>query len=210
MTEETGSNPLMVFGAINLPPEVEKALHEPKEDFVIRRQFRELSERADPENNDALCTATAWISPDLMTGALSGSENPSHQLHPLVVFWRGEKGLGTIKVLRSAPDGDMQHMHTVLFDGVCEKEHLTLDVDFSVNRDVKLYFEIEYPGICDASDITADKWQLPGLSVTLDAKAPAFFLEKSADGNILKVCYMSRARVQETKQMHFDMKLSLT
>lgn len=210
VTEETSSNPLMVFGAINLPPEVEKALHEPKEDVVIRRQFRELSERADPENNDALCTATAWITPDLMTGALSGSENPSHQLHPLVVFWRGKKGLGTIKVLRSAPDGDMQHMHTVLFDGVCEKEHLTLDVDFRVNRDVKLYFEIEYPGVCDTASIAADKWQLPGLTVALDAKAPGFFLEKSGDGNILKVCYMSRARAPETKQMHFDMKLSLT
>lgn len=209
VTEETNSNPLMVFGAINLPPEVERALHEPREDVVIRRQFRELSERADPEHNDALCTATAWISPDLMTGALSGSENPSHQLHPLVVFWRGEKGLGTIKVLRSAPDGDMQHMHTVLFDGVCDREHLTLDVDFRVNRDVKLYFEIEYPGVCESADIAADGWRLPGLSVALEAGAPDFFLEKSGCGNILKVCYMSRARVKETRQMHFDMRLSM-
>lgn len=209
VTAETNSNTLMVFGAINLPPEVEKGLAEPKEDVIIRRQFRELSEREDPENNDALCTATAWISPDLMTGALSGSENPSYQLHPLVVFWRGGKGLGTIKVLRSAPDGDMQHMHTVLFDGVCDREHLTLDVDFRVNRDVKLYFEIEYPGVCASAEISADKWLLPGLTVALDAKAPEFFLEKSECGNILKVCYMSRTRVKETKQMHFDMRLTL-
>lgn len=209
VTEETNSNPLMVFGAINLPPEAERALTEPKEDVVIRRQFRELSERADPENNDALCTATAWITPDLMTGALSGSENPSHQLHPLVVFWRGEKGLGTIKVLRSAPDGDMQHMHTVLFDGTADREHLTLDVDFRVNRDVKLFFEIEYPGVCDVAQIARERWQLPGLTVALEAKAPDFFLEKSADGNILKVCCMSRDRVPETKQMHFDMKVAL-
>ena len=162
-----------------------------------------------PENNDALCTATAWISPDLMTGALAGSENPSHQLHPLVAFWRGEKGLGTIKVLRSAPDGDMQHMHTVFFNGVCDREHLTLDVDFQVNRDVKLYFEIEYPGVCESADIAADKWSLPGLTVQMDAKAPEFFLEKNENGNILKVCYMSRTRVPDTKQMHFDMMLKL-
>ena len=209
VTEETTSNPLMVFGAINLPPTAEEALHAPKEDVVVRRQFRELSERADPESNDALCTATAWITPDLMAGALSGSRNPSYQLHPLVVFWRGEKGLGTIKVLRSAPDGDMQHMHTVLFDGVCDREHLTLDVDFRVNRDVKLYFEIEYPDVCNAAKITEEGWKLPGLNVALHAKAPDCFLEKSADGRILKVCYMSRVRVQDTRQMHFDLRLAL-
>lgn len=209
VTAESNSNCLMVFGAINIPEDAVRALTEPKEDVVIRREFRELSERGDPENNDALCTATAWISPDLMTGALAGSENPSHQLHPLVAFWRGEKGLGTIKVLRSAPDGDMQHMHTVFFNGVCDREHLTLDVDFQVNRDVKLYFEIEYPGVCESADIAADKWSLPGLTVQMDAKAPEFFLEKNENGNILKVCYMSRTRVPDTKQMHFDMMLKL-
>ena len=82
-------------------------------------------------------------------------------------------------------------------------------MDFQVNRDVKLYFEIEYPGICESADITADKWILPGLTVALDAKAPEFFLEKSADGCILKVCYMSQARIKDTKQMHFDMQLKL-
>ena len=209
VTAETNSNPLMVFGAVNIPEDAVRALTEPKEDVTIRREFRELSERGDPERNDALCVATAWITPDLMAGALSGSENPSHQLHPLVVFWRGEKGLGTIKVLRSAPDGDMQHMHTVLFDGVCDREHLTLDVDFRVNRDVKLYFEIEYPGLCEAADIQPDRWTLPGLTVSMQAQAPGFFLEKSGDGTIMKVCYMSHAREQDTKQMHFDLRLAL-
>ena len=144
-----------------------------------------------------------------MAGALAGSENPSYQLHPLVVFWQGEKGLGTIKVLRSTPDGDMQHMHTVLFNGVCDREHLTLDVDFRVNRDVKLYFEIEYPGVCGEAEITADCWKLPGLSIAMKNQAPDFFLEEKQEGNILKVCFMSRARVPETKQMHFDLHLAL-
>ncbi len=206
-TSETFCDPLMVFGAINLPPEVEQALHTPRLDEVIECQFRELSERGDPARNDALCTATAWISPDLMTGALAGSENPSHQLHPLVVFWRGEKGLGTIKVLRSWPDGGMHHMHTVLFNGRADRTHLTLDVDFQVNRDVKMYFEIEYPGVCEEAQITADCWKLPGLTVALDARAPEFFLEKSGDGSILRVCYMSRVRQADTKQMSFDLNL---
>lgn len=209
VTSESNSDPLMVFGAIHLPPEVEQTLHTPRLDDVIQLQFQELSERGDPESNNALCTATAWISPDLMTGALEGSENPSHQLHPLVVFWRGEKGLGTIKVLRSWPDGGMNHMHTVFFHGKADRRHLTLDVDFQVNRDVKLYYEIEYPGVCDAAEITATLWKLPGLNVDMKAQAPDFFLEKSVDGNIIKVCYMSRTRVPDTKKMSFDMMLEL-
>ena len=206
---ETPCDVLMVFGGVNMPQSAKDAVFAEKKDVVITHQFRELSERGDPDNNDALCTATSWISPDLMTGAIAGSENPSHQLHPLVVFWRGEKGLGTIKVLRSYPNGDMQHMHYVYFNGKEDREHLTLDVDFQVNRDVKLYFEIEYPGVCESADIAADKWSLPGLTVQMDAKAPEFFLEKNENGNILKVCYMSRTRVKETKQMHFDMVLKL-
>ena len=206
---ETPCDILMVFGGINMPQEAKDALFAEKQDHLICRQFRELSERGDPENNDAPCTATAWISPDLMTGALAGSENPSYQLHPLVVFWRGEKGLGSIKVLRSYPNGDMQHMHTVVFNGKADRQHLTMDVDFQVNRDVKMYYEIEYPGICDSADITDKLWQLPGLNVHMDAKAPAFSLEKSADGNSLKVCFMSRVRQPETKQMSFDMTVEL-
>lgn len=206
---ETPCDMLMVFGGINMPEEAKDALFREKKDHLIYRQFRELSERGDPEHNDALCTATAWISPDMMTGALAGSENPSHQLHPLVIFWRGEKGLGTIKLLRSYPNGDMQHMHTVLFNGKADRNHLTMNVDFQVNRDVKLFYEIEYPGICDSAEITDTLWKLPGMQLHMDAKAPAFQLEKSADGNSLKVCYISRARVPETKQMFFDMTAEL-
>jgi len=208
-TNESDSNPLLVFGSVNIPEDALRAMEEPKEDVVITRQFRELSERGDPANNDALCTCTSWISPDLMTGCMDGSENPSYQLHPLVVFWRGEKGLGTIKLLRSWPDGGMHHMHTVFFHGKADRNHLTMDVDFQVNRDVKLYYEIEYPGVCEAAEIADDLWKLPGLNVKIQAQAPGLFLEKSADGNILKVCYMSRARASETKQMSFDMLLEM-
>jgi len=196
---------LMPFGLVSIPQAAKDALYAEKKDYTICHQFRELSERGDPANNDALCTATSWISPDLMTGAMAGSENPSHQLRPLVIFWRGEKGVGNIKLLRSYPNGNMQHMHTVLFNGKADRNHLTMDVDFQVNRDVKLFYEIEYPGICDSAEITDTLWKLPGMILHMDAQAPAFQLEKSADGNTLKVCFYSRARQPETKQMHFDM-----
>ena len=47
------------------------------------------------------------------------------------------------------------------------------------------------------------------MQLHMDAKAPSFQLEKSADGNSLKVCYISRARMPETKQMFFDMTAEL-
>ncbi len=219
-TAESSSNPLLVFGGVTLPEDVQAAVFAPKDDVTLYHQFRELSERGEPGNNDALCTATGWISKDLMTGALAGSENPSHQLHPLVVFWRGEKGLGTIKVLRSTPEGKMNHMHTVFFNAKADKTHLTMDVDYQVNRDVKLFFEIEYPGISESADIQENLWKLPGLTVQVAAQAPAYTVERNivmggrrSEGkpnpDILRVCYLSEALKPETKQMHFDIDLKL-
>lgn len=208
-------SPLTVLGGVHIPELAQKALFAPKEDVDIYHQFRELSERGEPGNNDALCTATGWITPDLMTGCLAGSENPSHQLHPLVVFWRGEKELGTIKVLRSTPEGKLNHLHTVYFNAKAEKNHLTMDVDFSVNRDVKLYFEIDYPGVCETAVITDNLWKLPGLTIEVKADAPHCFVETKCTGshgsdpeNVLKVCYLSEALKPETKKMHFDLLLT--
>lgn len=220
-TAESSSNPLMVFGGINLPDDVKEAVFKPKDDVTLYHQFRELSERGEPDNNDALCTATGWISKDLMTGGLAGSENPSHQLHPLVVFWRGEKGLGTIKVLRSTPENKMNHLHTVYFNAKADKTHLTMDVDYKVNRDVKMYFEIEYPDIAEHFDINDKTWTLPGLTVHMNADAPACFVEKDivlggrrssgeANKDIIRVCYLSEALKPETKKMSFDLNLELT
>ncbi len=219
LSAESSGDPLMVFGGINLPDDVRESLFKPKNDVVLRHKFRELSERGEPGKNDALCEATGWITPDLMTGALAGSENPSYQLHPVVVFWRGEKGIGTIKLLRSTPEGKMNHMHTVYFNAVADKNRITVDVDFSVNRDVLLFFEIEYPGISKSADISDTEWRLPGMSVSVNALAPACVVERnvvlnsflgdSPKDNILRVCYLSEALIPETKKMHFDMLFSL-
>ena len=204
---ESDSNALLVLGGVNLPEDVKRAVFEPKKDVKLYRQFRELSERGDPANNNALCTATGWISEDLMTGALAGSENPSHQLHPLVVYWRGPEALGTVKVLRRTEDGVLRHLHTVYFNGVADREHVTLDVDVAVNRDVTVYYEIEYPGVGDSAVIEDGCWKLPGLRVRVDAQAPECFLERK--GNILRVCYLSKASEPETKKMRFDLHFDL-
>lgn len=215
-TTETVCNTLMVFGGVDLPEDVRKAIFEPKNGVTIHHEFRELSERGEPGKNDALCTATGWITPSFMVGAMAGSENPSNQLHPLVVFWRGEKGLGTIKVLRrtAAPEHKMNHLHTVLFNAVAEKNHITLDVERDVNRDIEVYFEIEYPEINHSAVIENTVWKLPGLEVRLQTSAPAPSLEKncriwgSPEEDVLRVCYLSEACKPENRHLHFDIEMN--
>lgn len=207
-TNESDSNTLLMLGQATLPEDLKAKVTERRADSAVRRQFHELAERGEPGDRNTLCTATAWITPELMIGSLSGSKNPSYQLHPFVLFWRGEKGLGTIKLLRRTAEGKMNHLHYVYFDGVTEKTHTAMDIKSEVNRDIVFYYEIEYPDISDTAVITKDAWTLPGLTVSLSAEAPEPTLEKC--GNILRVRYLSQALKPETKKMHFEMDMELT
>ncbi len=205
---ESVNNPLMLLGDVRMPEDVKKAFLTPKRDAAVRRDFRELSERGDPENNSALCTAEAWITPDLMAGVMRGSENPSYQLHPLVIFWRQKQGLGTVKLLRCLPDGQMTHLHTVFFHGEMEKNRLTMDVNAQVRRDVDIFFEIE----CDnaqAAAIEENEWRLPGLNIALSAQAPRPIVRKTGD-RTLRVIYPARISQPDSMRMRFEMTLQLT
>ena len=205
---ESDSNPLMVLGSVRIPPDAQAAVFAPKEDVDICRRFRELSERGDPDHNDALCTATAWITPELMIGALAGSENPSYQLHPLVIFWRCGTGIGTLKLLRCWPDGGMHHMHTVYFNGTVKKSHVDMDIRTDVNRDVLYFFEIECPGAA-GSGISPDLWRLPGLTLRLQADAPAPRVE-NVSKNVIRICFLAEAEKPETMRMHFSLNAEFT
>ena len=204
---ESVINPLTVLGDISIPESVAPRFLEPQAPRRVTRQFRELSERGDPDHNDALCTATGWISPRLMIGALAGSENPSHQLHPLVIFWRCGEEIGTVKLLRCWPNGGMHHMHTVYFNGVSRKKHIDMDIHTDVNRDVKYFYEIECPGAA-SSVITPDAWQLPGLTLHIAAKAPVPTVEIISD-RVIRVCYLAEVEKPETMRMHFSMDAEL-
>ena len=128
-SEESVCNPLLVLGQVRIPEDVVPQLTGPCVPRALKRHFRELSERGDPARRHALCTAMARITPGLMLGVLSGSENPSHQLHPLTVLWRNKEGIGTICLLRSLPDGRMIHLHTVLFNGTLEDSRIRMHID---------------------------------------------------------------------------------
>lgn len=165
---ESYGNPLLALGRVTVPETVVPLLLEPREERVIRRQFRELSERGDPDRRHALCTATAWIRPDIMAGALSGSENTSHQLHPLVMFWRAGQGMGTLRMLRCLPDGRLCHLHTVLFDGRVEPGRAEMAVRNLCGQPAEVFLEVQAPGLREEM-LGESLWDLPGLRMTVRA-----------------------------------------
>jgi hypothetical protein len=124
-----------------------------------------------------------------------------------VVFWRQKTGLGTIKLLRCLPDGQMTHLHTVLFYGEMQKNRLTMDVNARVKRDVDIFFEIECDDI-DAAVIDENAWRLPGLTVALSAQAPRPMVRKIGP-RTLRVIYPARVSQPDSMKMRFEMTLNL-
>jgi len=203
---ESDSNTLLVLGDPRMPEDAKQALFAPKENVSLTRQFRELSERGDPDRNRALCTATAHITPNLMLGALSGSENPSHQLHPLVVFWRRGEELGTIKLLRQTKDGIMRHMHTVFFDGTVNGNHIDMSVRSDVRRDMIIFCEIECDGAA-SSIISENEWRLPGLTVQVSGQYPPPQVS-ILSGRIIQIAFPAPAEEEKPMRFSLDFKLN--
>lgn len=199
---ESYGDPLLVLGRVTVPEDVKPRLLANPEERLIRRSFRELSERGDPDGRHALCTATAWIRPEIMAGAMAGSENTSYQLHPLVAFWRMKEGLGTIRMGRCLADGTMCHLHTVLFDGGVTAGQAEMTVRNLCGQDAEAFFEIQGDGI--RKDMIADgRWTLPGLTVKLEAE-PAFRAEQ-ADDRTVRVYYALPATGEAVRfSLRFD------
>ena len=201
VSEESVCDPLLALGQVTVPEDVIPLLTGPCVPRTLRRSFRELSERGDPACRHALCTAEARITPTLMAGVLSGSENPSHQLHPLTVFWRAGEGIGTIRLQRSLPDGRMDHLHTVLFDGRFRDGRMDMRVDNRAGRDVDVFFEISCPGLTEKS-FSPETWELPGLTVRLRSEAPGPEVRR-VDENTVRVIYPSRTFSPGSLSMRF-------
>lgn len=205
-TTESDHNPLLALSGVEIPTALaDRFLHSTGERTVTRK-FRELSERGDPRNNAALCTARAWITDDLMCGALSGSENVSGQLHPATAYWRDAKGgVSSMRLRRATTDGHMDALHTVYFDCALEKNVMSIDIRSCVNRDIEFFFEFESSDLENAS-ITPDKWTISNLDVAVKAQAPGLSVKR--DGQHMKICYAARYKEPETMKMHFDLVFS--
>ena len=180
--------PLTVLGDVAIPSGLSEAFTGPCQTRFVTRRFRELSERGDPQNNHALCTASAWITPALMYGVMSGSENPSYQLHPFVLFWRHNDRFGTVSLHRRLPDGTMNHLRTVLFDGTISQNRADLEVRNRTARTVEVFFRLECPGL-QPEQLKPEVWLLPGLHVDFSASGPRSRLVRYPDG-ACELCWL--------------------
>lgn len=202
--QESDHNPLLVLCGVQIPEEVKPRLLTPQGERTVTRQFQELSERGDPRDNMSLCTATAWITDELMVGALSGSRNVSGQLHPAVVYWRDAKGgVSSMRLRRSDTDGEIGFFHTVVFDGKCTRNRIEMDIDCQARRDIVVFFEFE-SGDLENAAIEAGQWTVSNLSVAVDGDFPAEHTV-TREGNHLQIAYLARLDVPQTQKMHFDL-----
>lgn len=205
---ESDHNPLLILGGPRIPDNVRARLLSGGEERVVVRKFKELSERGDPREAPAVCTAVSWISGSLMTGAMSGSRNVSGQLHPATVHWRDEAGgVSSMRLQRSGPEGNVDGFHLVLFDCRLDRNRLAVDVDCRTNRDIKVYFEFESP-LAETAKISRNCWEFGILIVKVDPEAPEHFLQR--EGNRLRVCFLAETVKPETQRMHFELEFILS
>ncbi|MBR1684858.1 MAG: hypothetical protein IJ708_06935 [Clostridia bacterium] len=200
---ESVINPLTVLGDIRIPGDVAELFLSHERHATVLHRYRELAERGDPTLPQAVCTTSAVIHPTLMYGAMRGSLNPSHQLHPLVIFWRHGEALSTLRLLRALPDGSLGHLHVVRFDGQAEEGRITMEVINDSPHDVLLRFDLDLPGARpEETQITEDIWQLPGLTLAFKAHPKELTLRTFPDSP-LSVCYP----LKRGEQVRFDILL---
>ncbi len=181
--------PLTVLGDVHIPTYLKDRFLGKCTPRHVHRTFRELSERGNPAEVPALCQADAFISPDFMAGAMRGSRNTSHQLHPLVVFWRDPAtgNVGTMKLLRCLEDGEMCHLHLVTIDCVLDASNtVRVHAVSSVLRPVVLFFELACPDLHPDS-FTETVWHLPGMEVHVQSSLPMSI--RAVKPGVVRVAY---------------------
>ena len=160
---ETESACILCCGEPRIPEHVRRALTASRGERRPERSFRELAERGKPGDNRSLCTATAWITDDLMIGGMRGSTNTSHQLHAGTVHWRNSQGgVSGMKLLRRSGEGQLIHLRTVYLDMKAEPGLLEGEIRNETNGTVLCDFEVESPGAARGA-YAEDCWQVDGL-----------------------------------------------
>lgn len=203
--EQAGNIDIALLGT-KIPDEVKEELLEHKADRQINVSFRELIERGAPDDNTSICTATAWISRNYMLGALKGSRNTSGQLRSAVAYWKAPSGtISYLSLFRREPLEECEHMRTILFHNQVEKNRMEIEVEFQVDRDVELYFEVVGEGIGDAK-IHNNNWIFPGMEITLAAKAPKPDIRQIENG--LEIIYLYKKKSWQNKKMYFQLQFA--
>lgn len=205
---ESGHDPLIALVGVKVPLEVLPTLKSHQNDRFVERHFRELCERDKPGLNRNLCKASAWIESRRMIGAMSGSRNTNGQLHPATIHWlTGEGEKYYLRLLRRVPGESWNnHLRGVVFEAAASNEELMVEATLRTDRDIEVYFEITGPGI-GASVITESSWQLPGLTLAVEADVPVHTVALT-DG-CAEITYMHRAAASGGAPGQMRFRLSL-
>ena len=209
-TTESIHNITMALCGVKIPNHLKESFTHFTGERQVTKYFCELIERGDPEYNNPLCTATAWIERDLMLGGLSGSKNVSGQIHPATVYWKAPNGTMSIRLLRREPGNQFgKGNRTVHYDAKAEKGKLDIGIHLDIERDMELFFQIERNGNeIFPSMIKPEQWCLPGITIQMETNgAPPDVIETDRG---LEVVYLSKYDHDKVRVLYFRMKFSLS
>lgn len=205
-TTESIHNITMALCGVTIPNNLKENFLRFMGERQVTKYFRELIERGDPEYNNPLCTATAWIERDLMLGGISGSKNVSGQIHPATVYWKAPNGTMSIRLLRREPGNRFgKGNRTVHYDAKAEKEKLDIDIHIDIERDIELFFQIEGNGNdIFTSMIKPEQWCLPGIIIQMDTNGgPPDVIETDRG---IEIVYLSKYDHKKVRELYFRMK----
>lgn len=170
---ETSHDLLIALVGVDVPETVLQQLREQQGERFAVRQFKELCERDLPGHNRHVCTATAWLSPQLMIGGLTGSHNTNGQMHHATAHWLDEQGRRYYMrmVRREVGQSWNTHLRGMTFNVETQVRRLDIAAHLEAAVPIELVFELEGAALHEIQ-ITAERWQLPGLTIQVEAQAP--------------------------------------
>jgi hypothetical protein len=118
--------------------------------------------------------ATAWLSENVMIGGQSGNaiRSPNEQFHLATIHWRlPNGGTGWLRLRCEASIAARAEPHTLILAG---------------KAGLSLIFDIQVAGL-QASDLRADRWQLAGLTINIEAEGAGFSVTSTEDGAELQL-----------------------
>lgn len=205
--EDAGNIDLALLGTI-IPEEIKPQLIHHQQDRQIQTKFRELIERGAPNDNTSICTATACITKNYMLGALEGSRNTSGQLRSAVAYWKApDSTISYLSLFRREVSEMCEHMRTVLFHNSVLENNMQIEVEFELERNIELFFEVSGQDVNKAK-FKKDLWELPGMKISVSSDAPEPEIRYTESG--AEIVYLYDNEIEKYKKMRFQLKFEYT
>ena len=139
-----------------------------------------------------------------MLGALRGSRNTSHQLRAATAYWKTDDGSVTnLAVLRREPGEAFEHIRTVLFDNVVEKNKMKIHVTWKVERDMELVVQV-FGNHLTTEMVTDREWKFPGMSIMVQDDLPEMNVKEITGG--LEIVYKHPWKKETSNESEMELK----